>query len=128
MLPKIKTFEAACKALKLDPNKVLPKVSSMPKKHQAALLAHAKLVIIAQALNEGWEPNWSNRDEYKYFPYFVVKATDKTPSGSGLSFDDCDRWHSSSNVGSRLCFKSYELAEYAGKTFIKLYEEYHLIR
>ena len=31
-------------------------------------------------------------------------------------------------VGSRLCFKSRELAEYAGKQFKDIYEEYYVIK
>lgn len=118
---KIKTFEAACKALKLDPEKCLPKVTGVPKHHQAAIVAHTKLVIIAEALNEGWKPNWQDSNEPKYWPWFDM-------SGSGLSFFVCVFYYSHSGVGSRLCFKSRELAEYAGKQFIKLYEESWLLK
>lgn len=125
MKTKIKTFEDACKALKLDPKK-LPDVSALPKLHQKALIAHYKLVIIAQALNEGWTPNWNDYNEYKYYPWLKVKASAKKPSGSGLSYHVCVCPGSYAGVGSRLCFKTSELAEYAGKKFIKLYEEYML--
>ena len=40
---EIKTFEDACKALKLDPEKVIPDFSMFPEKHQKAMIAHAKL-------------------------------------------------------------------------------------
>lgn len=119
-MAKIKTFEEACKALKLDPVKSLPNVTGMPKLHQAAIIAHAKLVIIAEALNEGWKADWENGNWDKYYPWFKM-------SGSGLSFNGFDFQYSFSGVGSRLCFKSSELAEYAGKKFIKLYKEYFLI-
>ncbi len=127
-MAKIKTFEAACKVLKLNPAKVLPNVSSVPLKHRAALVALALLVIITEALNEGWQPNWNDSSEYKYHPYFRVNASAKKLSGSGLAYFGYVRWNSHSFVGSRLCFKSWELAKYAGKTFKKLYEEYFLIR
>jgi len=128
MTAKIKTFEAACAALKLNPKTTLPEVKSFPSKHQAALVAHAKLIIIAEALNEGWQPDWNDHSQWKYYPWFTVKASAKVPSGSGLAFSDCDHWNSLTTVGSRLCFKSEELAEYAGKQFKKLYEEYFLIQ
>lgn len=118
----IKTFEAACKKLKLDPAKVLPKVSGMPKHHQDAIVAHAKLVIIAEALNEGWKPDWTNSDQYKYYPWFDME------SGSGLSFGGCVCDDSVSGVGSRLCFKTKELAEYAGKQFVLLYTQYFVLK
>lgn len=117
---KIKTFEGACKALKLDAKKVLPNVSKFPKQHQSALVAHAKLVIIAQALNNGWKPNWQDHNQYKYFPWFYH---DNKP-GSAFSFHVCDCNCAVTYVGSRLCYKNRETAEYAGKQFIKLYKQY----
>jgi hypothetical protein len=122
---KIKTFEDACKALKRPTT--LPVVKGLPAKHQEAVVAHYKLVTIAEAINEGWQPNWNDSDEYKYHPYFYVKASGKKPSGFGLSFDGAVSWYTTTGVGSRLCFKSRELAEYAGKKFIKLYEQAYLL-
>jgi len=128
MAQKIKTFEAACKALKLDAVKVLPDFSAFPKHHQDAMIAHTKLIIITEALNKvnndnnTWKPNWSDSSEWKYYPWFDLS------SGSGLSYYVCDNRGSGSAVGSRLCFKSRELAEYAGKQFLKLYETYFLLK
>ena len=122
MTAKIKTFEGACKALKLNPKTVLPNVKGMPSHHQKAIISHAKLVIIAEALNEGWKPDWKNGNEWKYYPWFRMS------SGSGLACDGCVNYYSVSRVGSRLCFKTGELAEYAGKQFKKLYEDYFLLK
>jgi len=127
-MSKIKTFEAACKFLKLDPDKVLPKVTGVPKHHQEAIVAHAKLVIIAEALNteandgKPWKPDWTNGNWDKYYPWFDLS------SGSCLSCGDFDLRISASYVGSRLCFKTAELAKYAGKQFLKLYEQYFLLK
>jgi len=121
-MPLVKTFEEACKALGLDPEKVLPDVSAFPPPHQVALTAVGKLFIIADALNEGWQPNWNNNDEYKYYPWFDMEKDKNNPSGFRLYCVDCD--FAGSFVGSRLCFKSKALAEYAGKQFIKLYKDY----
>ena len=123
-MAKIKTFEAACEALGVNP-KALPDFSNVPPKHQAALIAHFKLVIIAQALNDGWEPDWNNNNEWKYFPWFDMEKSSSNKTGFRLDF--AINYYSHSYAGSRLCFKSSELAEYAGKTFIKLYKEYFVI-
>lgn len=125
MQNNIMTFEDACKALNIAPN--VPEVSGLPEKHQKAIIAHYKLVIIAQALNNGWEPNWSNWDEYKYFPWLEVKADESNPSGSGFSYTDYDYSYSDTIVGSRLCFQTRELALYAAKQFEDLYKDYLLI-
>ena len=121
-MKKIKSFEDACKALGLDPTKV-PEVSMLPEKHQKALIAYYKLFIIAEALNAGWQPNWNDWDEYKYYPWLSVEASEENTSGSGLSFFDYAHAHSHSTVGSRLCFKTREIAEYAFEQFKELYEQ-----
>lgn len=124
---QIKTFDDACKALNLQPA-ALPDVSMLPEKHQKAIIAHCKLVIVAEALNEGWQPNWNDSKEYKYYPWFDVEADEKRLSGFGLSYDGYDVWYTGTDVGSRLCFKSREVAKYAGEQFKELYAEYFLIQ
>jgi hypothetical protein len=124
---KIKSFEEACKALNIST--VLPDFSMIPVGgHCEAMSAHYQLVIITEALNEGWKPDWNNHNEWKYYPWFDVEASDECPSGSGLSYHVhvCDS--STTIVGSRLAFKSAELAKYAGETFKPLYEQYFLIK
>lgn len=121
-MKKIKSFEDACKALGVDPTK-LPEVSMLPEEHQSALIAYYKLFIIAQALNEGWKPNWNDSEEWKYYPWLWVTASEENTSGSGLSCDDYDCADSYSCIGSRLCFKTRELAKYAGEQFTDLYAE-----
>ena len=121
---KIKTFEDACALLKYDSNNVIPDLSLFPEKDRSALEAHCKLVIIADALNrlendgDEWFPDWSNYNEYKYTPWFDMDPS----SASGFAFGGYDDWYSDSNVGSRLCYKTRELAEYAGKQFEDLYK------
>ena len=119
---KVKSFEDACELLGIEAN--LPEVSMLPTNHQKAIIAHYKLVIIAEAINDGWEPNWDNWDERKYYPWFYMKGSS---SGSGFSYDDFDCWNSGSNVGSRLCFKTYKITKYVGQTFIDLYKDYFLL-
>jgi hypothetical protein len=123
----IKTFEDACKVERINAKKVLPKVTSYPKKDQAALLAHAKLVIIARAINKvanngkAWKPDWNNDNQYKYYAFFYMGGS------SGFRYRVCVVWFSYSLVGSRLCFISREAAEYAGKQFEKLYKDYFVM-
>ncbi len=121
----IKTFEDACKAKGLDAAKVLPDFSSFPTEHQAALIAHAKLIIIASAINGEWKPDWNNDDEYKYYPWFDMEKTEGNPAGFSLSGVYCS--YSFSGVGSRLCFQSREKANYAVEQFIDLYRDYMVL-
>lgn len=123
---KVKTFEDACQIVGVDPKK-LPDVSMLPKKDQKSMVAYYMLIIIARALNEGWEPDWSDQSQWKYWAWFEIKATKAKPAGVGFSFSGYDLWRSRTVVGSRLCFKSSELALYAGKQFEKEYKDYILL-
>ena len=117
----IKTFEAACKAKGLSPENCIPDVSTYPAEHQKAVVAAAKLFIVVDVLNDGWKPNWNNDDEYKYYLWFDMEKSKSNPSGFRLDYVDFN--YTDSHVGSRLCFKSREVAEHAAKHFISLFKD-----
>ena len=119
---KVKSFEDACQILNIEAN--LPQVEMLPENHKKAIIAHYKLIIIAEALNEGWKPDWDNDDEWKYYPWFDMEGSS---SGVGFSYYVYANWSTSSHVSSRLCFKSRELAKYIGETFIDLYKDYFIV-
>ena len=48
-------------------------------------------------------------------------------SGAGFSYGGYDDWNANSDIGSRLCFKTRELAKYMGETFIDLYKDYFVM-
>ena len=118
---RVKTFEDACIVLGINPSDTLLgitlKANDLLSKDLAAAVACLQLGIIARALNEGWHPDWTNSSQYKYYPWFKHK------SGLGLSCNHCDCDNSITGVGSRLCFKSSELAIYAGQQFEALYRD-----
>ena len=98
-MEQIKTFEDACKKLGINPEEIKITLPKEMEAHAKALEAHSKLVVIAEALNDGWKPNWNDWDEYKYYPWFEMGS----PSGSGFRFNDYDNWNTNSNVSSHLC-------------------------
>lgn len=83
--------------------------------------AYRIIKMLVETLNQGWTPNWDDDNQYKYYPWFYM-------SSSGFRFCDCDSWYSVSSVGSRLAFKSRELAEYAGNQFTELYKQFMIIK
>ena len=122
IMDRVKTFDDACRILHIAPNDALPpRVGKVMEPDMISIAAYTKLIIIARALNDGWKPNWKDSSEYKYYPWFDLS------SGSGLSYYVYVFLYSGSGVGSRLCFKSSELAEYAGKQFIDIYTDYFII-
>lgn len=116
MESNIKTYEDACAALQLDVN-ALPDVSMLPEKHRKGVTAFCKLVIITAALNQGWEPNWNDTDEYKYSTWHGIEASEEQPAGFGFSHSDYVTTLSHSHVGSRLSYRTRELALYSAKQF-----------
>ncbi|MNG66043.1 hypothetical protein D3C71_344450 [compost metagenome] len=110
---RIKTFDDVLSYLGIEVNEFNDSAYNLTKDE----IAYKKLKFIVQALNEGWQPDW-NSNECKYYPWFKMVG-----SGAGFSFIGCVYDYSSQSVGSRLVFKSRELAEYAGQQFIDLYRD-----
>ena len=81
--------------------------------------AYRKLKIGAKALNEGWTPNWDDKNEPKYYPWFEY-------SKGGFSLAGVGGCYQRSHVGSRLCFRTRELAEHAAKAFSQEYNDFLL--
>ena len=74
----VKTFEDACAVEKLDAKKVIPDFKNYPVGYRKAMISHAKLIIIAHALNrldnngKQWKPDWNNGQWDKYYPWFYM--------------------------------------------------------
>lgn len=114
---RVKSFEDACQVLGISTN--VPEVKGLPRKHQKAIIANYKLIVIAEALNEGWKPNWQDFDEYKYYPWFDMS----NPAGVGYSITYHTASAANAYFGSRLCLKNRELAIYFGQTFTDLFND-----
>lgn len=83
-------------------------------------VAYKMVKEIVKAFNEGWMPDWTNSNEGKYYPWFKIGS----PSGGGFSFRVYDCWYANSNVGSRLCYKSADLAKHTGQLFESIYKDF----
>lgn len=149
---RVKTFEDACKELGED--------HKMVQQYRAAegtslmdsinVAAYLKLRIITAALNEGWEPQFTE-DEDRWYPYLVLwfkgeldnksdewkdernlqvpvvvgGATDGSYVGvSALSSCD-DVSYSDTCGGSALVFRKSEIARFAGQQFTELWANYY---
>jgi hypothetical protein len=113
---RIKTFDDVLLELQVIPKDFAEQCSGLSRDE----VAYRKIKLITEALNEGWTPDWTDGNWNKYYPWFKMGS----PSGVGFSYLGYAGWRSYSYVGSRLCFKSSELAEYAGKTFESIYKDF----
>lgn len=116
----ITSFEDACKKENFDPS-VLPDVSKIPEEFRSPLIAFYKLMVEYKAVNKGKRPDWSNYEEFKYFPFFRVLS-----SGFGFSFSSYLYVTADTCVGSRLCTDTSEKALFMAKTFEAEYKDVFL--
>lgn len=152
---RIKTFEDACAELGNEHPFVKSyekyvNIASDEEDEEADVIAYLKLRIIVAALNEWWKPKFT-KDELRWYPCFKL-WTGKELSMIGkagwkddkhiISIDGylgdyaafiCSELSyicpgTAAYIGSHLCFKSKELAEYCGKQFISLWADFYLIK
>lgn len=151
---RVKTFEDACNELGEDNTLVQAYRSadfntSGNSKDVLDVIAYLKLRIIAAALNEGWEPQFTE-DEYRWFPWFYLYTEEELKDKSeqwkkehalvlwggnagsgaycGLAYADSNPAfsYSHAHLGARLAVKSEELAVYFGKQFSELWADFYV--
>lgn len=119
---RVKSYADACAVLGIEPvnEDVLVKLGFTKDE-----IAYRKLKTIAEALNEGWQPNWTDCNEYKYWPWFEFESNS---AGFAYAITIHAVTNANAYIGSRLCFKTRELATFAGKQFKDIYNDYLLIK
>ena len=147
---RIKTFEDACN--ELGEENVLVQAyrtaefnTSGNQNDVSDVVAYLKLRVIAEALNEGWEPHFT-KDEYRWYPWFYFctqEEMDKMDeekkkklwlfggsSNAGAScglasaYSNCAWSDSSVSFSARLAAKSEAIAKYFGQQFIDIWADY----
>lgn len=139
---RIKTFEDACREIGIDAEAWNRDKISLGL--EPDVLAFLKLRIIVKALNEGWEPRFTE-DECRYYPWFVlytgeeynrldeeeksrvVYRSDSSASAfGGVSYADAysDSSNTDASIGVRLAFKTSELAAYCGRQFLDIWANF----
>ena len=110
-------------------------------------IAYIQLKTIIEALNEGWKPQLTE-NEYRWYPWFYlytkeeIKRKSKADlkrqrglllggsanGGAGCGFayvySHLTPSATGASLGSRLCLKSEELADYCGRQFIEIWFSY----
>ncbi len=144
---RIKTFEDAMMAL--GEEHPLVREWHLGENLSPDLEAYLQLRVIIAALNEGWEPQFTE-DEERYYPWhwlYTRKEIDNMEAselkernmvstekyqtdyaGFAYAYSSDTPSSSDTSVGSRLCLKSDALAEYCGKQFTDIWADFLLIR
>lgn len=156
---RVKTFEDACR--ELGENHPFVKAAKAPcgqcddcescnvADMESDLVAFLKLLVICAALNEGWEPQFTE-DEYRWYPWHFLWTEDELAekdekwkqrvvligtgdyvtdyAGFAFAYSSHVASHANANVSSRLCLKSEALSDYCGTQFIRLWADFKLRR
>lgn len=144
---RIKTFEDAM--LELGEEHPFVKEWHLGENLSPELEAYLQLRVICAALNEGWEPKFTE-DESRWYPWFWLYTRDEIErmdeqqkqdrnlmftgdyitdyAGFACANSDDAPSNTYAGIGSRLCLKSEALAVYCGKQFIDLWADFNLVR
>ena len=139
---RIKTFEDACREIGIDAEAWNRDKISLGL--EPDVLAFLKLRIIVKALNEGWEPRFTE-DECRYYPWFILytgeeynKLDEEEKSrvvyrsslyagalgGVSVAYAFYDSSSAGASIGVRLAFKTSELAAYCGRQFLDIWADF----
>jgi hypothetical protein len=148
VMERVKTFEDACRELGKDHEYVKDyrALCEAGINVPADVLAYYQIRIICAALNEGWTPDYTDENQYKYYPWIFYADEDYVKrhpeekwhklcrvggnAGTGSfcgSFYVCSYFAFSSSysfIASRSAYKTRELAIYAGEQFFDIYADY----
>lgn len=110
---RIRSFEDACEYNNTNSNATRFVVGTRQQRYQE------RVAEITKALNEGWVPNYDRESQYKFTPWFYLDKPGFRFDGSTYALTDAG-----TGGGSRFAFKTRELSDYAGKHFLKEYEQW----
>lgn len=113
LMERVKTYSDVCKELNIEELK-LKDFNFLPKNQQKKALAFSKIQNIVELFNEGWEPDWADSVQKKYYPYFDCQGS--------FRFGDFHYLYYSFR-GEAGFYKNKELAIYCGKQFQDIYKD-----
>ena len=118
-MKKIKLFLDACKKLGKSQD-MLPDVSMLDERMQKYLIGLYKLAVIRDAIVDGWEADYKNRNQRKWYAVFIY---DSASTSFRFFVAAYDYTFASAGSGARLSFETEEQAIYFGEQFIDIHNE-----
>lgn len=113
----VKTYEDACEIIGEKPIDEQQLMNCGIGKSGIAFMKLKTIFKAANKMNNDWKADYSNSSQYKYYPYFIWSSSD-------FRYNDTNCTSARTVVGSRLCCGTFDDAEYIGKQFEDLYNDY----
>jgi hypothetical protein len=116
LFDKIRSYSDVCEELG-EKELSLSDFDFLDIEYRNKILNQSKLKQIEKLFNFDFKIDWSNHNQYKYYPYFEV-------SGSGLGLGFYGSYYDGSGFGGLPAyFKDRETSDFVGKTFVDIYKE-----
>lgn len=113
----VKTYEDACEIIGEKPIDEQHLMDCGLGKSEIAFMKLKTIFKTANKMNNDWKADYSNSSQYKYYPYFVRRS-------SGFCYFGMYCASAVTYSGSWLCCGTSDDAEYIGKKFEDLYNDY----
>ena len=113
----VKTYEDACKVIGEEPIEEQRLLDCGIGKSEIAFMKLKAIFKAANKMNNDWKPDYTDSNQYKWYPYFIWRS-------SGFRYRDTYCAGTAASAGSRLCCGISDDAEYIGRQFEDLYNDY----
>lgn len=155
-IERIKTFDDACNELNRRAENGDDKAGALLADYESnkgiiitpEIKAFIKLAIITAALNEGWEPKFTE-DEERWYPWHILwteeelankseewkddnqlllwggSAADGSHAGLACAYSNYAFLNTYAIYGSRLACKAEAVADFCGRQFIQIWSEFY---
>ena len=113
---RVKTIEDARK----ETNRPVVDFSNVPEDLRDFFEGMYDAIVVTEALNEGYKPNWDNSNP-KWYPWFRM-----SPSAFAFGVSSCGDSYAGAGSGSRLKYTNEELSDYSAKQFADIWKKVQL--
>lgn len=107
---KVKDYSDFCKVVGI---KELTEKDFANSRNPKKALAFEQIKTIEEFYNDGWKPDFADRNQQKHYPYFINEKGSWRFDGSGCCYGG---WYG--DVG---LYKDQQTSDFVGKTFMKIY-------
>jgi len=119
---KLESFEEYCERKGISAE--VPDMSAFPEEMHRFLTAAFKLSVVCKSENGEWKADWTNHQQRKWFPWFILERNDSAPSGVAARLSLVALGFADSFRVSRLCLVTKEKCDFVRDNFTDLWIDF----